>query len=51
MIMQATEPFARPFRGFFPRRSGQFDWAPVAAFVVVLAVYVLVSNLYRFGLG
>jgi uncharacterized protein YggT (Ycf19 family) len=50
MVMQATEPFARPFRGMFPRRSGQFDWAPVAAFVVVLAVYVLVSNLYRFGI-
>lgn len=52
MIMQATEPFARPFRSWFPRRPGQFDWAPVAAFVVVLAVYVFVSNLPRFlGIG
>jgi YggT family protein len=50
MVMQATEPFARPFRGMFPRRPGRFDWAPVAAFVVVLAVYALVSNLNRFGL-
>jgi len=51
MVMQATEPFARPFRGWFPRRQGQFDWAPMAAFVVLLAAYVLVANLYRFGLG
>src|ERR1700726_3828789 len=51
MVMQASEPFARPFRGWFPRRPGQFDMAPVAAFVVLLAAYVLVSNLYRFGLG
>src|SRR5438105_9910936 len=51
MVMQATEPFARPFRGWFPRRPGQFDWAPVAAFVVLLAAYVLVSNLARFGVG
>ena len=51
MVMQATEPLARPFRGWFPRRPGQFDWAPVAALVVLLAAYVLVSNLPRFGLG
>src|SRR5881296_538251 len=51
MVMQSTEPFARPFRGWFPRRQGQFDWAPVAAFVVVLAAYVIVSNLARLGLG
>jgi YggT family protein len=51
MVMQASEPFARPFRGWFPRRPGQFDWAPVAAFVVLLVAYVLVSNLARFGLG
>ena len=51
VVMQASEPFARPFRSWFPRRPGRFDWAPVAAFVVVLAVYVLVSNLPRFGLG
>jgi uncharacterized protein YggT (Ycf19 family) len=52
MVMQSTEIFARPFRGFFPRpRYGQFDWAPVAAFAVVLAVYVVVLNLPRLGLG
>ena len=52
MVMQSTEPFARPFRGWFPRRPGQFDWAPVAAFVVVLAALVVVQNLPRFlGLG
>jgi YggT family protein len=51
MIMQSTEPFARPFRGWFPRRPGQFDWAPIAAFVVVLAAYVLVNSLPRFGIG
>src|SRR6184192_1992838 len=52
MVMQSTEPFARPFRGWFPRRPGQFDWAPVAAFVVVLATYVVVQYLPRFlGLG
>jgi YggT family protein len=51
MIMQATEPFARPFRRWFPKRPRQFDWAPVAAFVVLLAAYVLVSNLRGFGIG
>jgi len=51
MVMQSTEPFARPFRGWFPRRPGQFDWAPVAAFVVVLVAYVVVSNLGRLVLG
>jgi uncharacterized protein YggT (Ycf19 family) len=50
-VMQVTEPFARPFRGWFPRRSGQFDWAPVAAFVVLLVAYILVSNLGRIGVG
>ena len=51
MVMSSTEPFARPFRGFFPRRHNQFDWAPVAAFVVVLVVYFLVLNLPRFGVS
>src|SRR5437899_12548133 len=51
MVMQSTEPFARPLRGWFPRRPGQFDWAPVAAFVVVLAAYLGVSNLPRLGPG
>jgi YggT family protein len=48
MVMGATEPFARPFRGFFPRKSNQFDWAPVAAFVVVLVVYFVVLQIPRF---
>src|ERR1700737_1475568 len=45
MVMQATEPFTRPFRQWFPRRPREFDWAPVAAFVVLLAALVLVSTL------
>jgi len=28
-----------------------FDWAPVAAFVVVLAAYIFVNSLPRFGIG
>ena len=49
MVMSATEPFARPFRGFFPRKYNQFDWAPVAAFVVVLVAYIVVLQIPRFG--
>ena len=45
MVMQVTEPFARPFRQWFPRHSRQFDWAPVAAFVVLLGALVLLSQL------
>jgi len=45
MVMQATEPFARPFRQWFPRRPREFDWAPIAAFVVLLAALVLLSTL------
>ncbi len=48
MVMQVTEPFARPFRQWFPRRPRQFDWAPVAAVVVLLAALVLVSTLSSF---
>jgi YggT family protein len=50
MINMTTEPFARPFRTFLPNRRGQFDWAPVAAFVVLLAVWIFVTNLQRFAL-
>lgn len=50
MINTTTEPFARPFRSFLPNRRGQFDWAPVAAFVVLLAVWIFVTNLQRFAL-
>lgn len=52
VVMQASEPFARPFRQWFPRRPRQFDGAPVAAFVVLLAALVLLSFLasfFRFG--
>jgi len=45
MVMQVTEPFARPFRQWFPRNPRQFDWAPVAAFVVLLGALVLLSQL------
>jgi YggT family protein len=43
MIVQGSEPFARPFRRWLPRKVGTFDWAPVAAMVVLVAVYYLVS--------
>jgi YggT family protein len=51
MVMQVTEPFARPFRRWFPRRPRAFDWAPVAAFVVLLAALIVVSSLATFGIG
>jgi uncharacterized protein YggT (Ycf19 family) len=51
MVMQATEPFARPFRGWFPRRPRQFDLAPAAALVVLVAAYALVSVLRGFVIG
>lgn len=50
MVTQASEPFARPFRGFFPRRVNQFDWAPVAGLVVLIVLWVVVSNVPSFGL-
>jgi YggT family protein len=51
MVMQASEPFARPFRGWFPRRPRQFDLAPVAAVVVLVAAYALVWTLRGFVTG
>lgn len=39
MVMRGSEPFARPFRTWFPRRSGQFDMAPVASIVVLLVIW------------
>jgi YggT family protein len=51
MVNQSTEPFARPFRQWLPKRPGQFDWAPVAALVVLLVVWQLVSSLPRLLLG
>ena len=52
MVMQVSEPFARPFRRWFPRRPREFDWAPVAAFAVLLGALVLVGILASsFGIG
>jgi YggT family protein len=48
LVMQFTEPFAQPFRRWFPRRPREFDWAPVAAFVVLLGALVLLSFLAGF---
>ncbi|HEY8678261.1 MAG TPA: YggT family protein [Candidatus Dormibacteraeota bacterium] len=48
MIVRASEPFARPFRRWFPKRSGQFDWAPVAAGVALLLVLILVYQVQAF---
>lgn len=39
MVVQSSEPFARPFRRWLPRRVGTFDWAPVAAIVVLVIAY------------
>jgi len=50
MVTQASEPFARPFRGWFPKRRNQFDWAPVAGLVVLIVLWVVVSNVPTFGL-
>jgi len=50
MINQASEPFARPFRGIFPKRYNQFDWAPLAGLVALIVIWIVVSNLPRFGL-
>lgn len=43
MVVQSSEIFARPFRRWLPRRVGTFDWAPVAAIVVLLVAYYAVS--------
>jgi uncharacterized protein YggT (Ycf19 family) len=46
LIMSITDPFAAPFRSWFPRpRYGQFDWAPVAGIVVLLAAWWVITNL------
>jgi YggT family protein len=43
MIFRISEPFARPFRTWLPRRQGQFDWAPVAALVVLFILQYLLG--------
>jgi YggT family protein len=55
MVVRLSEPFARPFRSWLPKRSGQFDWAPVAAGVALVVVLIVVYQLQtltpRFGIG
>jgi YggT family protein len=48
MVVRLSEPFARPFRNWLPKRSGQFDWAPVAAGVALLIVLIVVYQLQSF---
>jgi YggT family protein len=57
MIMRSSEPFARPFRQWFPASHSQryggyarpgFDWAPVAALASLIVVYIGISYLRRF---
>jgi YggT family protein len=55
MVVRASEPFARPFRSWFggrrnaayysgySSRPAGFDWAPIAALVVMVAIYVAIS--------
>jgi YggT family protein len=50
MVTQASEPFARPFRGWFPKRRNEFDWAPVAGLAVLIVLWLVVSNVPTFGL-
>jgi YggT family protein len=42
-IFRVSEPFARPFRTWLPRQQGQFDWAPVAALVVLFILQYLLG--------
>jgi uncharacterized protein YggT (Ycf19 family) len=43
MVVQSSEIFVRPFRRWLPRKVGTFDWAPVAAIIVLLVAYYAVS--------
>ncbi len=45
MVVHSSEPFARPFRPWFPRRTGHFDWAPVAALAALVAAYYVINFL------
>ncbi len=45
MVVQSSEPFARPFRRWLPRRVGTFDWAPLAAMAFLVVVFYFVSVL------
>lgn len=57
MVDRASEPFARPFRGWFPKKrqpygygsssrsSGGVDLAPIAALVVLLVIWFAINYL------
>lgn len=45
MVVHSSEPLIRPFRSWFPRRVGRFDWAPIAALLVLFVAYYLLSYL------
>ena len=45
IVNRSSEPFARPFRTWLPKRRSQVDWAPIAALAVLVVVYYAVSYL------
>lgn len=45
IVNRSSEPFARPFRSWLPKRSGAVDWAPIAALAVLVIVYYAISYL------
>ncbi|HYM49182.1 MAG TPA: YggT family protein [Candidatus Limnocylindrales bacterium] len=58
MVVRASEPFARPFRGWFPQQRRQpygygrsssggssIDLAPIAALVVLLVIWIALNYL------
>jgi len=54
MIVAVTDPLVVPFRPWLRRPiarygAAQFDWAPIAAIVVLLVAWWLISNLATFG--
>ena len=45
-LMALTDPLVTPFRGWFRRpRYGQFDWAPIAAIVLLIVVWYVLNFL------
>lgn len=49
MVLAVTDPMVTPFRGWFRRpRYGQFDWAPVAAIIVLLIAWFAINYLAAF---
>jgi len=47
VVVQSSEPLARPFRQWLPRRARGFDWAPVAALAALVVAYSLLGYLNR----